>query len=65
MPGIRRSRHALAGGALRPQPERLGVSNNTNNAIANAASDRIKIMYQDDLFIHPLALHLCELALER
>lgn len=45
--------------------ERVGVSNNTNNAIAHAASDRIKIMYQDDLFIHPLALHLCELALER
>jgi len=45
--------------------ERIGVSNNTNNAIAHAHSDRIKIMYQDDVFIHPLALRLCEQALER
>lgn len=45
--------------------ERIGVSHNTNNAIAHAQSDKIKVMYQDDLFVHRSALYLCELALER
>jgi hypothetical protein len=45
--------------------ERLGVSNNTNNAIAHAASDRIKIMYQDDLLFIRWRCISCELALER
>jgi glycosyltransferase involved in cell wall biosynthesis len=33
-----------------------GVSNNSNNAIANATSDFIKIMYQDDLLMGPHSL---------
>jgi glycosyltransferase involved in cell wall biosynthesis len=35
-----------------------GVAVNTNNAIRHADSDNIKIMYQDDLFLHDDALFL-------
>ena len=34
----------------------MGVSNNTNNAIENASSNLIKIMYQDDLLLYDDAL---------
>lgn len=45
--------------------ETIGISNNTNHAISMARSDRIKIMYQDDLFIRDDALSLFERALEK
>lgn len=45
--------------------ETIGISNNTNHAIGMARSDRIKIMYQDDLFIRDDALFLFEKALEK
>jgi len=45
--------------------ETFGISNNSNNAIARAESDLIKIMYQDDLLYSPYALRRFEKALGR
>lgn len=45
--------------------ETIGISNNTNHAISLARSDRIKIMYQDDLFLRDDALFLFERALDK
>jgi glycosyltransferase involved in cell wall biosynthesis len=42
-----------------------GVANNTNNAIAHAAFDFIKIMYQDDVLSQKYSLQLFEEALKR
>jgi glycosyltransferase involved in cell wall biosynthesis len=44
---------------------KIGISNNTNNAIAKATSDKIKIMYQDDLLVSPVALRRFEECLAR
>lgn len=41
-----------------------GASENINNAIALARYDKIKLMMQDDLFIHPLALQIFDQALD-
>jgi glycosyltransferase involved in cell wall biosynthesis len=43
----------------------FGVSNNTNNAIAHAQSDYIKIMYQDDLLVSDFALRSFDKAVHR
>lgn len=43
----------------------FGVSANTNNAIEKCAYDKVKIMYQDDLFLTPDALSLFSAALGR
>lgn len=43
----------------------FGTSNNTNNAITQATSDKIKIMYSDDVFLLPSALAEFEAALNR
>lgn len=45
--------------------EKIGISNNTNNAIEHAAYEHIKLMYQDDLFLSPVALSRFDAALSR
>lgn len=37
--------------------ETFGTSNNTNNAIAHACGDLIKVMYSDDMLLEPNALY--------